>query len=138
MATTKPTRSPRRAQLHSTSARSRRRRSMKHPAGRLPVYETLFALNRDFEQVLAHFARLQEVGVFQHPDLASTFHIFVQELRAWANMEMIETLQPLEKDDWTHFSQLHTDTINKAKRFLAKRRKAAAKKRRQKQPEAGV
>jgi hypothetical protein len=137
MAIHKPTRSPRRAQLHSTSARARRRRSMKHPAGRLPVYETLFALNRDFEQVLAHFARLQEVGVFQHPDLASTFHVFVQEMRAWANMEMIETLRPLEKDDWTHFSRLHNETLNKAKRFLAKkRRKAAGKKRQRKQSRA--
>ena len=46
--------------------------------------------------------------------------------QAWANMELIETLQPLEQDDWTHFSRLHNDTLNKAKRFLAKRREAAS------------
>jgi DNA-directed RNA polymerase specialized sigma54-like protein len=85
-------------------------------------------LNRDFEQVLADFTRLQELGVFRHRDLANTFRVLVQEMRAWANMELIETLQPLEQDDWTHFSRLHNDTLNKAKLFLAKRRKAAAKK----------
>jgi hypothetical protein len=100
---------------------------------RLPVYEILFALNRDFEQVLADFARVQELGGFQHPDLANTFRVLVQELRAWANRELLETLKPLEQKDLTHFGRLHNDTRNKAKRFLAKRRKEARKKSRRKQ-----
>jgi len=35
------------------------------PVERLPVYENLFAWNRDSEQVLIDIAQLQELGVFQ-------------------------------------------------------------------------
>ena len=48
---------------------------MKYPAGRLPVYETLFALNRDFEQVLAHFERLQKLGMFHQRELGNIFRV---------------------------------------------------------------
>ncbi len=127
MAIHKPTRSPRRAQLHSTS--TKRGRPMKYPSGRLPVYETLFALNRDFEQVLVHFERLQELGMFQQRDLVNIFRVIVHSTRAWANMKVVETLQPRERDDWTHLSQLHKDTLMEAKLLLAKMRREAAGKR---------
>jgi hypothetical protein len=110
---------------------------MKHPAGRLLVYESLYALNRDFEQVLAHLARLQELGVFRHRDFGNVFPAIIQETRAWANMELVEALQPLEQEDLTHFSRLHIDVLNEAERWQKKRRKASGKKRRRKQPGAG-
>ena len=124
MAIIKLPRSPRRAQLHS-----RKRRRLMKPVERLPVYEILFALNRDFEQVLAHFERLEDLRAFRQRDLGPTFLVIVQEIRAWANMELIDALKPLERKDWTHFSRLHNATLTEAKRFLAKkRRKAAGKK----------
>ncbi|HEY6393403.1 MAG TPA: hypothetical protein VIX89_19125 [Bryobacteraceae bacterium] len=83
-------------------------------------------MNRDFEQVLAHFERLQELGAFRQQDLAKTFRVLVQELRAWANKELIDALKPLEQAAWTHFSRLHNATLNKAKHFLAKKRRKAA------------
>src|ERR1700687_5560552 len=127
MATTKPPRSPRRAQLHSTS--TKRGRPMKYPAGRLPVYEALFAFNQGFEQVLVHFERLRELGMFQKRELENIFRVFLRSTRAWVNMKVVETLQPRERDDWTHLSQLHNDTLMEAKLLLAKmRRKAAGKK----------
>src|SRR6266852_8963874 len=95
MAVLKPTRSPRRAQL---PALPRKRRRLPKPVERLPVYENLHALNRDFGQVLADLARLQELGVFQH-DRGSILRIVVQETRAWANMELAELLQMREEDD---------------------------------------
>jgi len=108
---------------------------MKHPAGRLLVYESLHALNRDFEQVLADLARLQELGMFQQRDFGKVFPAIIQETRAWANMELVEALQPLEQDDLTHFSRLHIDVLNEAERWQKKerkerkkRKKAAAKK----------
>ena len=102
---------------------------MKHPAGRLLVYESLYALNRDFEQVLAHLARLQELGMFQHRDFGNVFPAIIQETRAWANLELVEALRPLEQDDWTHFHRLHIGVIDEAERSLKKkRRKAAGKK----------
>ena len=113
---------------------------MKHPAGRLLVYESLYALNRDFEQVLAGLARLQELGVFGR-DFGNVFPVIIQETRAWANMELVEALQPLEQEDLTHFGRSHINVLNEAGRFLKKerkkRKKAAGKKRRQKQPGAG-
>jgi hypothetical protein len=127
MATTKPTRSPRRAQLNSTSARTRGR-SMKYPAVRLAVYETLFALNRDIDQVVAHLARLQELGMLQKQHFGDIFPAIIQETRAWANLELVEALQPLEQDDWTHFHRLHIGVIDEAERRQKKKRKAAGKK----------
>ena len=143
MAVLKPTRSPRRAQLHSTRSLSRmarpRVRRLPRPVERLAVYENLYALNRDFGQVLADLARLQELGVFQH-DRFNIFRIMVQETRAWANMDLAELLQMREEDDLGWFGRLHrrwekkredpNDVLREAKHLMEKRRKAAAKRRR--------
>jgi hypothetical protein len=105
MATTNPTRSPRRAQLNSNSVLSRKPLPLMKPVERRPVYENFFALNRDFEQVLADFARLQELGVFQRDlghILSVVLSVVVKETRAWANMEMAEFPLPgqtLEAED---------------------------------------
>jgi len=99
---------------------------MKRRAGRLPVYETLFALNRDFEQVLAHFERLQKLGMFHQRELGNTFLVIVQEMRAWANLVLVEALQPRERKDFAHFGRLHNATLTEAKLFLAKKRRKAA------------
>jgi hypothetical protein len=111
---------------------------MRDLSGRLPVYEALYALNRDFDQVLVDLARLQKLGMFHRRDLANIFRVIVQEIRAWVNLVLVQALEPREQNDFTHFSQLHNATLTEAKRFLAKkRRKAAPKKRRRKQPRAG-
>src|SRR5260370_27901210 len=112
MAIHKPTRSPRRAQHHPNSALSRKPRRLMKPVDRLPVYENLHALNRDFEQVLTAFARLQELGVFNR-HLANILRIVVQETRAWANFELAEILQLREHDDCTYFSRVHNLSDNK-------------------------
>jgi len=100
MAVTKLTRSPRRAQLHPTAA------SSGIALGRLPVYENLHALNRDFEQVLADLARLQELGVFRR-DRFTIFRLIVQETRAWANMELADLPHMREQDNQAWFGRLH-------------------------------
>jgi hypothetical protein len=79
---------------------------MNHLANRLVIYETLYALNRDFEQVVAHLERLQELGMFERW-LGNVFPIIVQETRAWANFEVFEALQPREQEDLKHFGRLH-------------------------------
>ena len=104
---------------------------MKPAAGKLVVYETLYALNRDFEQVLVHLERLQELGMFERY-LGNVFPVIVQETRAWANFEVVEALQPREQEDLIHFSRLHSDVLNEVERWQKKRGKAAGKKRRQK------
>jgi hypothetical protein len=106
---------------------------MKHLAAGLPVYENLYALNRDFEQVLADLERLQELGVFQEPDLGNIFHAIVQETRDLANVELVRALQPPEQGDWAQFHGL----IIEGTRLLANRRKAAGKKGQRKRHGAG-
>ena len=116
------------------------------PVERLPVYENLHALNRDFAQVLTHFARLQELGVFQR-DLGHILSVVVKETRAWANMEMAEFLQVREQDAWAYFGRLHNrwekklrdpnDALIEAKLLLEKRRKAGGKKGGRKRPGVG-
>jgi hypothetical protein len=125
MAVTKLTRSPRRAQLQPTPASSR------IALGRLSVYENLHALNRDFEQVLADLARLQELGVFRR-DRFTVFRLIVQETRAWANVEVVQVLQQREEDDWVNFGGLRDQWATKvqdAERLQEQRRKSVKKKR---------
>jgi hypothetical protein len=112
------------------------------PIERLPVYENLFALNRDFEQVLTDMARLQQLGVFQR-DLGYILSVVVKETRAWANMEMAEFLQLREQDAWAWFGRLHSqwekklrdpnDVLLEAKLLMEKRRAAAATKKSKRQ-----
>jgi hypothetical protein len=131
MATTKPTRSPRRAQLHLTWARAHEA-ALKHPAG-LPLYEALYALNRDFEQVLADLARLDELDAFQEWEFGKRLGVIVQEMRARANLDVVQLLQLREPEDRLEFGEL----LIEAGYLLENRWKAAGKKRRQKQPGAG-
>ncbi len=109
------------------------------PVDRLPVYENLFALNRDFEQVLIDLARLQELGVLQR-DLGHILSVVVKETRAWANFEMAEFLQMREQDAWAYFGRLHNrwekrlrDPLVEAKLLMEKRRFAAARKKSKRQ-----
>jgi len=92
---------------------------MKHLAAGLPVYENLYALNRDFEQVLADFTRLQELGMLQRRDIGNTFRLIVQEMRAWANLELVEALQQRVQGDWGQIGEL----LMKAARVMEKNRR---------------
>ena len=119
---------------------------MTHRATREPVYESLAAMNHDFECVLAELARLHELGMFNR-DLANILRIVVKETRAWANFELVEILQQREQDDWTRFGRLHrrwekklqdpNDVLIEAKLLMEKRGKAAGKKGRRKRGGAG-
>ena len=119
---------------------------MTHRATREPVYESLAAMNHDFECVLAELARLHELGMFNR-DLANILRIVVKETRAWANFELVEILQQREQDDWTRFGRLHrrwekklqdpNDVLIEAAVVIEKRRKAAGKKGQRKRRGAG-
>jgi len=67
-------------------------------------------------------------GMFQRRDFGNVFPAIIQETRAWANMELVEALQPLEQEDLTHFSRLHIDVLNEDERWQKKKRKSAGKK----------
>src|SRR5712692_2606987 len=154
MAIPKPTRSPRSAQLHSAPTLSRitrprqpatprkQRRPLKHHREKLPIYETIHAMNRDFEQVLADLEKLGKMGLFK-PFLSNIFRIMVEETRTHANFELIEVMQEVEQDDWAHFGRLRrqwektwedpNDVLLEAEHLKQQRRKEAEKKSKRQQ-----
>ena len=71
---------------------------------KLRVYEALHALNQGFEQVLTDLGRLEELGF--RGELLREFRVVVEETRAWANFELIETMQDREERDWARFGRL--------------------------------
>jgi hypothetical protein len=140
MATTKPTRSPRRAQLKSKSGLPRKRYRLTKPVERLPVYENLFALNRDFEQVLIDIARLEELGAFR--DFGHIINVSVKRARAEINQDIAAFLQEREADAGAWWDRLHArwekrmspnDVLIEAKLLMAKRRAEAARKKSKRQ-----
>src|SRR5216684_9289298 len=108
MATTKPTRSPRRSQLPALPLYRIPRawqRPLKHPLWKLPAYETLHALNRDFEQVLADLEKLRKLDLFV-PECSTLYQVTIQDLRANVNSGLLEVLTEREMKDWARFGKL--------------------------------
>ena len=74
-------------------------------AQKFRVYEILYSLNQGFEQVLADLRRLQQFPLFRREFLRE-FRVMVEETRAWANFDVIETMHGRELDDWTRFGKV--------------------------------
>jgi hypothetical protein len=106
---------------------------MKPASQKLRVYETLHALNQGFEQVLTDLGRLGKLGFRR--ELLAEFRVVVEETRAWANFEVLETMHDREERDWVRFGRLHrewekklfdpNDVLIEAERLKEKRRKVA-------------
>jgi len=77
---------------------------MKPASKKLRVYETLHALNQGFEQVLTDLGRLEKLGFRR--ELLREFRVVVEETRAWANFELLETMHDREERDWVRFGRL--------------------------------
>ncbi|HEY6390220.1 MAG TPA: hypothetical protein VIX89_03010 [Bryobacteraceae bacterium] len=92
-------------------------------------------MNRDIDQVVAHLERLRELGMLQQQHFGDIFPAIIQETRAWANLELVEALQPLEQDDWTHFHRLHIGVIDEAELSLKEKKKKKKRKRRRAESE---
>ena len=115
----------------------------------LPVFETVTALNRGFEQILGEFERLKQIGFFHHKFSRSFVQIFsltLEETRAWANLEVAEALAEREQSAWTRFGQLRrqwerklrdpTDVLIEAERLKQKLSRSARTKKSAKRPRA--
>ena len=152
MATTKTTRSPRRAQLpappvsplnrpRQRSTPSGRGLPLKPYAEKLVVYEALHALNRDFEQVLADLATLTKMRLFR-PHLSKILWIRTQEIRTHVTFEVLEVMHEVEQEDWALFGRLHSrwqkkyedpdEILLRAEEVKAERRKETEKKAKRK------
>jgi hypothetical protein len=110
----------------------------KRAAQKLPVYEILYSLNQGFEQVLADFGRLQKFPFFRREFLRE-FQVVVEETRAWANFDVLETMHGRELDDWTRFGRVRRrwekryrdpeDIFVEADKLKRKRRRTTGKRR---------
>ena len=145
MAITKLTRSPRSAQLHPAS-RPRKssprkgNRPLKHPLWKLPVYETLHALNRDFEQILADLEKLRKLDLFV-PECSTIYQLTILDLQANVNSGLLEVLTEREMKDWFRFGKLRrasekdledpNDVLIEAENLKKQRQKEAEKKAKQ-------
>jgi hypothetical protein len=84
--------------VHTGEGRNRER-----TAGKLRLYEILYALNPGFEQVLHQLQELEKLGLGQR---WQTLQTIVEENRAEIKFELVERLQERELRDWTHFGRL--------------------------------
>ena len=151
MAIPKLTRSPRSAQLHPASRPRKsstppKRGVLKHPLWKLPVYETLHALNRDFEQILADLEKLRKLGMFL-PECSTIYQVMIQDMRANANSGLLEVLTEREMKDWFRFGKLRrawekdledpNDILIEAENLKKQRQKEAEKKAKRQRRGAG-
>jgi hypothetical protein len=108
-------------------------------APKVLVYEVLATLNRDFEQLLGDLKRLEELRLFPHRwqrKFLKTWRATLEETRAWANFEVVETLHYREEQEWISFgrirqrlekssgalSEMSVQTIARGRKSIAKSR----------------
>ena len=115
--------------------------------GQLHVFETIAALNRGFEQVLAEFERLLQIDLFRQQFsrfFVKLVPLTLKETRAWANFEVAEALVEHAQGTWARFGRSRrqwekklrdpNDVLIEAEQLKQKLRKAAARKARRPRP----
>jgi hypothetical protein len=81
----------------------------KSQSGRLLVYESLFTLNQNFEQILDGLERLGGLGPFRkrlRREFIKGCQLAVRETRAWANFELTHIMQAVEENEWGRYGRL--------------------------------
>jgi len=78
-------------------------------APKVLVYEALAGFNRNFEQVLLDLDRLATLDLFTERWQRRAFkacRATLEEMRAWANFELIEVLHQREEKEWVRFARI--------------------------------
>jgi hypothetical protein len=78
-------------------------------APKVLVYQALAGFNRSFEQVLEDLERLATLDLFPDRWQRRAFkacRATLEEMRAWANFELIEVLYQREEREWVRFARL--------------------------------
>jgi hypothetical protein len=96
-------------------AKSKKRASKDSMRAALPenppqaqVYDALAGFNRSFDQVLQDLGRLETLDLFTHRWQRRAFkacRATLEEMRAWANFEVIEVLRQREEREWTRLGR---------------------------------
>jgi hypothetical protein len=97
-----------------TPARQRRRHAKEPREGamNLAIYETLFALNHNFDDILVRVDRLRDLGLFRNRFQRQSIAICqatLKETRAWFNFEILQILENREERDLAHFGRIRHD-----------------------------
>jgi len=94
-------------------------------AKKVAIYEALFALNHNFDEILVRVDRLRDLGLFrsrfQRQSIAISQAAF-KETRAWFNFEILQILEDREEHDLAHFGRVR----HKLEKALAGSGKRAA------------
>jgi hypothetical protein len=69
------------------------------------IYESLYTINRSFEQILHEFRRLERVDWFRRRPPIKSVHLAVREMRAWTMFEVLEVLHEHEERAWTRLGR---------------------------------
>jgi len=108
----------------------------KRQSGKILVYESLFTLNQNFEQILDALERLGRLGSFRQRlrrEFIRDCQVAVRETRAWTNFELTHIMQAVEEREWGHFGRLrrqleHPDDVPPAAELIQELPLALAKK----------
>jgi hypothetical protein len=97
-----------------TPARQRRRHAKEPREGamNLAIYETLFALNHNFDDILVRVDRLRDLGLFRNRFQRQSIAICqatLKESRAWFNFEILQILEDREEHDLAYFGRIRYD-----------------------------
>jgi hypothetical protein len=97
-----------------TPARPRRKHA-KEPRERamnLGIYEMLFALNHNFDEILVRVDRLRDLGHFRNRFQRQSIAICqatLKETRAWFNFEILQILVDREERNLAYFGRIRHD-----------------------------
>jgi hypothetical protein len=78
-------------------------------APKVLAYETLAGFNRNFEQVLGDLERLATLDLFTErwqPRALKACRATLEEMRAWANFEVLEVFYQSEEKQWVRFARI--------------------------------
>jgi hypothetical protein len=91
------------------TAGSRRKRAPRDSAKNLAIYEALFALNHNFDEILVGVDRLRDVGLFRNRFQRQSIAISqatLRETRSWFNFEILQILEDREERDLAYFGRI--------------------------------
>lgn len=66
------------------------------------IYETLSSLNMAFAGIVQHLQAMQQAGALA-PKYTRLFQGFTQEVQAEINLQLLESLDSIEANDWARF-----------------------------------
>lgn len=92
--------------------RSTREETPREDAKNLAIYENLFALNQNFDEILDCVNRLHNLGLFRNQFQRQSIAICratLQECRSWLNFEILQILENREERGLAYFGRIRHD-----------------------------